>query len=108
MVNLTGNQQPVGMELEDKKTNDFTLIWPAKNELQVTQTVDLADMTYEAFEEHLFKTGLSDTEYQKYLMGRKQDELVDFTNESIKEAILVYKYGDRIIKFKVIEDSDDI
>ena len=42
---------------EEKKTNDFTVILPAKNEFQVTQTVDLADMTYEAFEEHLFKTG---------------------------------------------------
>ena len=41
-------------------------------------------------------------------MDRKQDELVKFTKESLKEAILVYKFEDRIIKFKVIEDSDDI
>lgn len=92
---------------DEKKTNDFTLIWPVKNKSEVTHSSDLADITYEAFEEHLFKSGLSDNEYQKYLMDRKQDELVDFTPESIRGAILVYKYDDRIIKFKAIEDSED-
>ncbi len=92
---------------EEKKTNDFTLIWPVKSESEAIQSVDLADITDEAFEEHLFKSGLSDVEYQRYLTDRSQDELVDFTSESIREAILIYKHGDRIIKFKAIEDSDD-
>ena len=91
----------------EKKTNDFTIIWPAINKSNIVHSANLADITYEAFEEHLFKDGLSDVEYQRYLTNRNQDELVDFTSESIRGGILIYKYGDRIIKFKVIEDSDD-
>ena len=91
----------------EKKTNDFSIIWPSVKKSNIVHSANLADITYEAFEKHLFKSGLSDVEYQRYLTDRCQDELVDFTPESIREAILIYKYGDRIIKFKVIEDSDD-
>ncbi len=70
----------------------------------------LPDISYEKFmESDLYKTGSSDVEYAKYLRENGMAELSDFNSQSTNEITLIDEepYRGRVLKFKLIYDSDN-
>ena len=69
----------------------------------------LPDVSYEKFTEHMFKSGSSDVEYDKYLRENNMKELTDFNGESTGEITLIVEqpYRGRVLKFKCVYDSDN-
>jgi hypothetical protein len=71
----------------------------------------LPDLSYDSFTNNcsLYKYGASDLEYAKYLRNKGMVELSSFNAGFLKDSILTFTSddGERILKFKLIEDSDD-
>jgi hypothetical protein len=69
----------------------------------------LPDISYEKFTEHMFKSGCSDVEYDKYCRENNMKELTDFNGESTGEITLIVEqpYRGRVLKFRCIYDSDN-
>ena len=69
----------------------------------------LPDISYEKFTEHMFKSGGSDIEYDKYLHENNMKELTDFNGESTDEITLIVEqsYRGRVLKFRCVYDSDN-
>ena len=69
---------------------------------------ELPDISYEKFK-HMFKSGSSDTEYDKYLRKNNMKELTDFNGESTGEITLIVQepYRGRVLEFKCVYDSDN-
>lgn len=67
------------------------------------------DISYEKFTEHVFKSGSSDIEYDKYCRDNNMKNLTDFNSESTSEITLIAEqpYRRRVLKFKCIYDSDN-
>ena len=74
--------------------------------------IKLPDLSYEQFCAHpeLYYTGSSDVAYAEYLREQGMSELCDYNNDFLKSTTLEYTSDDglRVIKFKVISDSDDL
>lgn len=68
----------------------------------------LSDITYEVFVAYFWKTGASDTEYEKFLRYRGQYTLTDFNADALKHAeVEVYDdFDGRTITMNVKRDSD--
>jgi|TARA_R110000803_G_scaffold193947_1_gene256947 hypothetical protein len=70
----------------------------------------LPDISYDKFENsELYKSGSSDIEYDKYLRENGMKELSDFNSESTNEITLIDEqpYRGRVLKFKLVYDSDN-
>jgi hypothetical protein len=69
----------------------------------------LPDISYEKFTEHMFESGSSDVEYDKYCRENNMKDLTDFNSESTSEITLIVEqpYRGRVLKFRCIYDSDN-
>ena len=69
----------------------------------------LPDISYEKFTEHVFESGCSDIEYNKYCRENNMKDLTDFNGESTGEITLIVEqpYRGRVLKFRCIYDSDN-
>jgi hypothetical protein len=69
----------------------------------------LPDISYEKFEEFIFKHGDSVVEYDKYLRENNMKELSDFNSHVTSEITLVLEqpYRGRVLKFKCVYDSNN-
>lgn len=70
----------------------------------------LPDISYGKFTEHMFESGCSDVEYDKYCRDNNMKELTDFNGESTSEITLIVEqpYRGRVLKFRCIYDSDNV
>ena len=69
----------------------------------------LPDISYEKFTKHLFDSGCSDIEYDKYLGENNMKELTDFNRESTGEITLIVEQPQRgrVLKFRCVYDSSN-
>ncbi len=69
----------------------------------------LPDISYDHFTEFLFKQGVSDSEYDKYLRDNNMKYLTDFNSESTEEIELIIENSgrNRVLKYRCYYDSDN-
>lgn len=80
-----------------------------KIKLESGNEYKLPDISYEKFTEHMFESGSSDVEYDKYCRKNKMKDLTDFNGESTGKITLIVEqpYKGRVLKFRCIYDSDN-
>lgn len=70
----------------------------------------IPDISYDKFMDFMFKSGdgFSDVAYEKYLHENGMKDLTDFNKESTGEITLIaeHPYRGRVLKFRLIYDSD--
>ena len=70
----------------------------------------LPDISYEHFQKsELYKKGFCTIAYKEYLRKNGMKELSDFNSQSTSEITLIDENQDRgrVLKFKLVYDSDD-
>jgi hypothetical protein len=83
--------------------DDIKIVFPDGQEFK------FPDISFDKFEELMFKEGSSDVAYNEYLRDNDMSILTDFNNESTGEIRLVVKNEGRgrELHFKCIYDSDN-
>ena len=66
------------------------------------------DISAQRYEEYMFKSGVSDSEYKKYLRENNMQNITDYNPDGVEELYLVLEDGlrQRRIIFKSVYDSD--
>ena len=70
----------------------------------------LPDLSYEKFKDSkLYVSGESNIEYERYCRENGMKELSDFNSQSTNEITLIDEqpYRGRVLKFKLVYDSDN-